>query len=127
MFRLGVTSTTGLKSPITIFTTKVMTSGTPGKIITAVPKIGTATGQQGLTQVRDKHKVLVLIYFENPCVLLLFCECSLSFLLVGGAEGCPGPARHYSAYPTYGWCPACLPRVWCQANGNNTSGQGNNW
>ncbi|KAI4904575.1 hypothetical protein NFI96_027378, partial [Prochilodus magdalenae] len=47
----GVTSTTGLKSPITIFTTKVMTSGTPGKIITAVPKIGTATGQQGLTQV----------------------------------------------------------------------------
>ncbi|KAL6464628.1 hypothetical protein MHYP_G00269450 [Metynnis hypsauchen] len=47
----GVTSSTGIKSPITIITTKVMTSGTPGKIITAVPKIGTATGQQGLTQV----------------------------------------------------------------------------
>ncbi|XP_048028563.1 host cell factor 1a [Megalobrama amblycephala] len=49
----GVTSSTGMKSPITIFTTKVMTSGTgtPGKIITAVPKIGTAGGQQGLTQV----------------------------------------------------------------------------
>ncbi|KAK2874228.1 hypothetical protein Q8A67_021381 [Cirrhinus molitorella] len=49
----GVTSSTGVKSPITIITTKVMTSatGTPGKIITAVPKIGTAAGQQGLTQV----------------------------------------------------------------------------
>lgn len=47
----GVTSTTGVKSPITIITTKVMTSGTPGKIITAMPKIGTAAGQQGLTQV----------------------------------------------------------------------------
>ncbi|KAK1799661.1 hypothetical protein P4O66_006210, partial [Electrophorus voltai] len=46
----GVTSSTGLKSPITIITTKVMTSGTPGKIITAVPKVGTAMGQ-GLTQV----------------------------------------------------------------------------
>uniref|UniRef100_A0AAR2IUL1 Host cell factor 1 n=1 Tax=Pygocentrus nattereri TaxID=42514 RepID=A0AAR2IUL1_PYGNA len=49
----GVTSSTGIKSPITIITTKVITSGTgtPGKIITAVPKIGMATGQQGLTQV----------------------------------------------------------------------------
>ncbi|XP_059394410.1 host cell factor 1-like [Carassius carassius] len=49
----GVTSSTGVKSPITIITTKVMTSGTgtPGKIITAMPKIGTAAGQQGLTQV----------------------------------------------------------------------------
>uniref|UniRef100_A0A672SZZ5 Host cell factor 1 n=1 Tax=Sinocyclocheilus grahami TaxID=75366 RepID=A0A672SZZ5_SINGR len=49
----GVTSSTGVKSPITIITKKVMTSGTgtPGKIITAVPKIGTAAGQQGLTQV----------------------------------------------------------------------------
>uniref|UniRef100_A0A8C1IMV0 Host cell factor C1a n=1 Tax=Cyprinus carpio TaxID=7962 RepID=A0A8C1IMV0_CYPCA len=49
----GLTSSTGVKSPITIITTKVMTSGTgtPGKIITAVPKIGTAAGQQGLTQV----------------------------------------------------------------------------
>jgi len=48
-----VTSSTGMKSPITIYTTKVMTSGTgtPGKFITAMPKIGTAGGQQGLTQV----------------------------------------------------------------------------
>nr|XP_061779867.1 host cell factor 1-like [Nerophis lumbriciformis] len=47
----GVTSSTGIKTPITIFTTKVMTTGTPGKIITAVPKLATAVGQQGLTQV----------------------------------------------------------------------------
>ncbi|KAM8916291.1 host cell factor 1a isoform 2-T2 [Spinachia spinachia] len=47
----GVTSSGGMKSPITILTTKVMTTGTPGKIITAVPKLGTAAGQQGLTQV----------------------------------------------------------------------------
>ncbi|KAM8916290.1 host cell factor 1a isoform 1-T1 [Spinachia spinachia] len=46
-----VTSSGGMKSPITILTTKVMTTGTPGKIITAVPKLGTAAGQQGLTQV----------------------------------------------------------------------------
>lgn len=51
---LGVTSTPGIKSPITIITTKVMTSGTgaPAKIITAVPKIATGHGQQGVTQVR---------------------------------------------------------------------------
>ncbi|XP_037534589.1 host cell factor 1a [Nematolebias whitei] len=47
----GVTSSAGMKTPITILTTKVMTSGTPGKIITAVPKLTTAAGQQGLTQV----------------------------------------------------------------------------
>ncbi|XP_056129049.1 host cell factor 1a [Lampris incognitus] len=47
----GVTSSAGMKTPITILTTKMMTTGTPGKIITAVPKLGTATGQQGLTQV----------------------------------------------------------------------------
>ncbi|XP_056886735.1 host cell factor 1a isoform X2 [Takifugu flavidus] len=47
----GVTSSTGIKTPITILTTKVMTTGTPGKIITAVPKLATAAGQQGLTQV----------------------------------------------------------------------------
>ncbi|XP_061779867.2 host cell factor 1a [Nerophis lumbriciformis] len=47
----GVTSSTGIKTPITIFTTKVMTTGTPGKIITTVPKLATAVGQQGLTQV----------------------------------------------------------------------------
>ncbi|XP_021107933.1 host cell factor 1 isoform X2 [Heterocephalus glaber] len=49
----GVTSTPGIKSPITIITTKVMTSGTgaPAKIITAVPKIATGHGQQGVTQV----------------------------------------------------------------------------
>ncbi|TMS19131.1 Host cell factor 1 [Larimichthys crocea] len=41
----------GMKTPITILTTKVMTTGTPGKIITAVPKLATAAGQQGLTQV----------------------------------------------------------------------------
>ncbi|XP_037304049.2 host cell factor 1a isoform X4 [Pungitius pungitius] len=46
-----VTSSGGMKSPITILTTKVMTTGTPGKIITAMPKLGTAAGQQGLTQV----------------------------------------------------------------------------
>ncbi|CAF93413.1 unnamed protein product, partial [Tetraodon nigroviridis] len=37
-------------SPITILTTKMVTQGTAGKIITAVPKM-TATGQQGVTQV----------------------------------------------------------------------------
>ncbi|XP_026163466.1 host cell factor 1a isoform X1 [Mastacembelus armatus] len=47
----GVTSSAGMKTPITILTTKVMTTGTPGKIITAVPKLATAAGQQGLTQV----------------------------------------------------------------------------
>ncbi|KAJ8257779.1 hypothetical protein GJAV_G00189600 [Gymnothorax javanicus] len=49
----GVTSTPGMKSPITIITTKMMTSGTgtPGKIITTVPKLGTGPGQQGVTQV----------------------------------------------------------------------------
>uniref|UniRef100_A0A8C6MBZ1 Host cell factor 1 n=1 Tax=Nothobranchius furzeri TaxID=105023 RepID=A0A8C6MBZ1_NOTFU len=47
----GVTSSGGMKTPITILTTKVMTTGTPGKIITAVPKLTTAAGQQGLTQV----------------------------------------------------------------------------
>ncbi|TRY93480.1 hypothetical protein DNTS_011697 [Danionella cerebrum] len=48
----GMTSSTGIKSPITIITTKVVTpgTGTPGKIITAVPKL-TGAGQQGLTQV----------------------------------------------------------------------------
>lgn len=49
--RAGVTSSAGMKTPITILTTKVMTTGTPGKIITAVPKLATAAGQQGLTQV----------------------------------------------------------------------------
>uniref|UniRef100_A0A8C5D7Q3 Host cell factor 1 n=1 Tax=Gouania willdenowi TaxID=441366 RepID=A0A8C5D7Q3_GOUWI len=47
----GVTSSAGMKTPITILTTKMMTPGTPGKIITAVPKLATAAGQQGLTQV----------------------------------------------------------------------------
>ncbi|KAM8965334.1 host cell factor 1-like isoform X2 [Sarcophilus harrisii] len=49
----GVTSSPGIKSPITIITTKVMTSGTgtPAKIITAVPKIATGHNQQGVTQV----------------------------------------------------------------------------
>ncbi|NP_001122009.1 host cell factor 1b isoform X1 [Danio rerio] len=48
----GVTSSAGIKSPITIITTKVVTpgTGTPGKIITAVPKL-TGAGQQGVTQV----------------------------------------------------------------------------
>ncbi|XP_071333616.1 host cell factor 1b isoform X2 [Trachinotus anak] len=40
----------GGNSPITILTTKVVTPGTVGKIITTVPKI-TAGGQQGVTQV----------------------------------------------------------------------------
>uniref|UniRef100_A0AAZ3S807 Host cell factor 1 n=1 Tax=Oncorhynchus tshawytscha TaxID=74940 RepID=A0AAZ3S807_ONCTS len=41
----------GMKSPITIITTKMMTpgTGTPGKIISAMPRTG--AGQQGLTQV----------------------------------------------------------------------------
>ncbi|KAG9477862.1 hypothetical protein GDO78_013053 [Eleutherodactylus coqui] len=49
----GVTNTAGMKSPITILTTKMVTSGTgtPAKIITAVPKLTTGHGQQGLTQV----------------------------------------------------------------------------
>ena len=48
-----MTSSPGIKSPITIITTKVMTSGsgTPAKIITAVPKLGAGHGQQGVTQV----------------------------------------------------------------------------
>uniref|UniRef100_A0A671KWI9 Host cell factor 1 n=1 Tax=Sinocyclocheilus anshuiensis TaxID=1608454 RepID=A0A671KWI9_9TELE len=48
----GLTSSPGVKSPIQIFTTKVVTpgTGTPGKIITAVPKL-TGAGQQGVTQV----------------------------------------------------------------------------
>uniref|UniRef100_A0A8C1XX17 Host cell factor 1 n=1 Tax=Cyprinus carpio TaxID=7962 RepID=A0A8C1XX17_CYPCA len=48
----GLTSSPGVKSPITIITTKVVTpgTGTPGKIITAVPKL-TGAGQQGVTQV----------------------------------------------------------------------------
>uniref|UniRef100_A0A8C7FUS9 Host cell factor 1 n=1 Tax=Oncorhynchus kisutch TaxID=8019 RepID=A0A8C7FUS9_ONCKI len=45
-----VTNSTG-KMPYTILTTKMMTTGTPGKIITTMPKLGTVTGQQGLTQV----------------------------------------------------------------------------
>ncbi|XP_035512747.1 host cell factor 1b, partial [Morone saxatilis] len=40
----------GANSPITILTTKMVTPGSAGKIITTVPKI-TAAGQQGLTQV----------------------------------------------------------------------------
>ncbi|XP_071229408.1 host cell factor 1b isoform X4 [Salvelinus alpinus] len=46
----GVTGS-GMKSPITIITTKMMTpgTGTPGKIISAMPRAG--PGQQGLTQV----------------------------------------------------------------------------
>lgn len=40
----------GSNSPITILTTKMVTQGTAGKIITTVPKM-TGTGQQGLTQV----------------------------------------------------------------------------
>ncbi|XP_072102987.1 LOW QUALITY PROTEIN: host cell factor 1-like [Mobula birostris] len=49
----AATSNTGIKSPITIFTTKVVTPGTgsPAKIITGVPKITGGVGQQGLTQV----------------------------------------------------------------------------
>ncbi|XP_063064824.1 host cell factor 1b isoform X2 [Engraulis encrasicolus] len=47
----GVTSTSGIKSPITILTTKMMTAGTQGKIITTVPKLAAGAGQQGLTQV----------------------------------------------------------------------------
>ncbi|KAK1901145.1 Host cell factor 1 [Dissostichus eleginoides] len=46
----GVTSSGGMKTPITILTTKVMSTGSPSKFITAVPKLSTA-GQQGLTQV----------------------------------------------------------------------------
>ncbi|KAF4110296.1 hypothetical protein G5714_009548 [Onychostoma macrolepis] len=48
----GLTGSPGVKSPITIITTKVVTpgTGTPGKIITAVPKL-TGAGQQGVTQV----------------------------------------------------------------------------
>ncbi|XP_067906420.1 host cell factor 1-like isoform X2 [Heterodontus francisci] len=47
----GVSASPGMKSPITIITTKVVTSGTgaPAKIITAVPKF--TTGQPGVTQV----------------------------------------------------------------------------
>uniref|UniRef100_A0A8C4NCV9 Uncharacterized protein n=2 Tax=Eptatretus burgeri TaxID=7764 RepID=A0A8C4NCV9_EPTBU len=46
----GVTTAPGMKSPIAIITTKVMSSGigTPSKIITAVPKL--TAGQPGVTQ-----------------------------------------------------------------------------
>uniref|UniRef100_A0A8C7K3U6 Host cell factor 1 n=1 Tax=Oncorhynchus kisutch TaxID=8019 RepID=A0A8C7K3U6_ONCKI len=53
MSSIGQTGVTGsgMKSPITIITTKMMTpgTGTPGKIISAMPRTG--AGQQGLTQV----------------------------------------------------------------------------
>uniref|UniRef100_A0A673X7A0 Host cell factor 1 n=1 Tax=Salmo trutta TaxID=8032 RepID=A0A673X7A0_SALTR len=53
MSTIGQTGVTGsgMKSPITIITTKMMTpgTGTPGKIISAMPRTG--AGQQGLTQV----------------------------------------------------------------------------
>ncbi|XP_069760349.1 host cell factor 1-like isoform X2 [Narcine bancroftii] len=47
----GVNASPGMKSPITLITTKVVTSGTgtPAKIITAVPKF--TAGQPGVTQV----------------------------------------------------------------------------
>ncbi|KAG7275999.1 hypothetical protein CRUP_028556 [Coryphaenoides rupestris] len=45
-----MTHSTGMKTPITILTTKMMTTGSQGKIITTVPKLGGAAGQQGLTQ-----------------------------------------------------------------------------
>lgn len=51
-----------MKTPITILTTKVMTTGTPGKIITAVPKLATAAGQQGLTQVNICLKYGVAVH-----------------------------------------------------------------
>lgn len=35
-----------------------MTTGTPGKIITAVPKLAAAAGQQGLTQVKTWCEIL---------------------------------------------------------------------
>ncbi|XP_051525576.1 host cell factor 1-like isoform X3 [Myxocyprinus asiaticus] len=47
----GVSGSPGIKSPITIITTKMVTPGTQGKIITAVPKLATGAGQQGVTQV----------------------------------------------------------------------------
>ncbi|XP_076860117.1 host cell factor 1b [Brachyhypopomus gauderio] len=49
----GGASSPGMKSPITIITTKMVTpgTGTPGKIITAMPKLATGAGQQGVTQV----------------------------------------------------------------------------
>ncbi|XP_028265421.1 host cell factor 1b isoform X2 [Parambassis ranga] len=46
----GAAPLTGGNSPITILSTKVVTPGTAGKILTAVPKIS-ASGQQGVTQV----------------------------------------------------------------------------
>ncbi|XP_051964643.1 host cell factor 1-like isoform X2 [Xyrauchen texanus] len=47
----GVAGSPGIKSPITIITTKMVTPGTQGKIITTVPKLATGAGQQGVTQV----------------------------------------------------------------------------
>lgn len=57
-----MTSSAGMKTPITILTTKVMTTGTQGKIITAVPKLATAAGQQGLTQVTDSVCTVVIVF-----------------------------------------------------------------
>lgn len=53
---LGLSSNPGIKSPVTIITTKVMTSGTkaPAKIITTVPKTSTGPDQQGVAQVMLK-------------------------------------------------------------------------
>lgn len=59
-----------MKTPITILTTKVMTTGTPGKIITAVPKLATAAGQQGLTQVNN----LYLFIFLHHMVVVTYAK-----------------------------------------------------
>lgn len=89
----GVTSSAGMKTPITILTTKVMTTGTPGKIITAVPKLATAAGQQGLTQVNSLcaparagilmlQSLCMLVQERNPALCLQ--------VVLKGAPGQPG-------------------------------------
>lgn len=73
-----MTSSAGMKTPITILTTKVMTTGTPGKIITAVPKLASAAGQQGLTQVKWSGRScwLVCVFVVHFSELTLMCLCA---------------------------------------------------
>lgn len=98
----GVTSSAGMKTPITILTTKVMTTGTPGKIITAVPKLATAAGQQGLTQVNCLFLVSSVWYI----LCLLCCLFILNLLFLGGFEGCSRATWHYFTHCSHehsGW------------------------
>lgn len=122
----GVTSSTGLKTPITILTTKVMTTGTPGKIITTVPKLATAAGHQGLTQVRKVSTFIIHLNVKVHRRLIL------TLVFEGGFKGCSWTTRNYFTYCAHGhgWgCSACYPRdsVSCKAHCHHTCCEGHNW